>query len=152
MSEADSAYGGPVLIDNSAWTRIGLGRLTPCDHARFDQAVRDREVVVSPPFAFEARYSARDAAAFRELRTELWGFPHAWAGDRTWEVAEDAQQALADAPGISHRINSADLLLAAIADQSGLGILHYDRDFDLIRDHTPLTFRSVWVAEQGSIR
>jgi predicted nucleic acid-binding protein len=151
MSEPESAYGGPVLLDNSAWVNVGLGRLGPDDQQRFGQAMQDRDIVVSPPFAFEVRYSARDAATFLALQTELRGFPHAWAGDRTWEVAADAQRALAEAPGISHRISTADFLLAAIADQSGLGILHYDHDFDLIRDHTPLEFRSVWVAERGTL-
>jgi predicted nucleic acid-binding protein len=151
MSEAESAYGGPVLLDSSAWVRVGLGRLAAAAQARFAAAIEARELVVSPPFAFEARYSARDGAAFRSLQLELRSLPHAWAGDRTWEVAEDAQQALAEAPGISHRISTADLLLAAIADQSGLGVLHYDHDFDLIREHTPLEFRSVWIAERGSL-
>ena len=150
MSEAGEPYGGPVLIDNSAWARVVLRKLTADDHERFDRAVRDREIVVSPPFSLEALYSARDAVSFRDLQTELRGFPHAWADDRTWEIAADAQQALAEARAVSHRIKPIDVLLAAIAHQSTLGILHYDHDFDLIRDHTPLDFRSVWIAGRGS--
>lgn len=30
-------------------------------------------------------------------------------------------------------------------------VLHYDHDYDVIRAHTPLSFRSVWVAERGSV-
>jgi predicted nucleic acid-binding protein len=151
MSEAGGPYGGPVLIDNSAWARVVLRRLTADDHERFDWAVRDGEIVVSPPFALEALYSARDAVSFRDLQAELRGFPHAWAGDRTWEIAADAQEVLAEDPAVSHRITPIDLLIAAIAHESTLGILHYDHDFDLIHDHTPLQFKSVWIAERGSL-
>jgi predicted nucleic acid-binding protein len=44
-----------------------------------------------------------------------------------------------------------DLLLAAIADRRGTGILHYDSDYDLILEMTDLHFESVWVAERGSL-
>ena len=44
-----------------------------------------------------------------------------------------------------------DLLVAALADQHGLGVLHYDTDFDTLAGHTTLTFRSRWIAERGSV-
>ena len=44
-----------------------------------------------------------------------------------------------------------DLLVAALADQHGLGVLHYDADFDTLAGHTTLTFRSRWIAERGSV-
>ncbi len=33
----------------------------------------------------------------------------------------------------------------------GLGVLHYDRDYDTIAEHTSLRFKSIWVAPKGSI-
>ena len=53
-------YGGPLLLDNSAWARIGLGRLNHDDLARCEAAVRTTSHV-RLPFALEALYSARDA-------------------------------------------------------------------------------------------
>ena len=41
--------------------------------------------------------------------------------------------------------------LAAVADQQALGVLHYDHDYDTIAAHTPLTFRSVWIAPRGTL-
>jgi predicted nucleic acid-binding protein len=52
---------------------------------------------------------------------------------------------------VSHRVKPIDLLLAAIADQNAFAVLHYDHDYDIIREHSPLAFRSVWIAERGSI-
>jgi len=31
------------------------------------------------------------------------------------------------------------------------GVLHYDRDYDLIAEHTRLNFESVWVADPGTL-
>jgi hypothetical protein len=44
-------YGGGVLLDNSAWARIGLGRLESADKVRFEEAVRADNVFVCAPFA-----------------------------------------------------------------------------------------------------
>jgi predicted nucleic acid-binding protein len=51
-----------------------------------------------------------------------------------------------------HRLPPTDLVIAACADRKGGGVLHYDRDYDLIAEHTQLSFESVWLAEAGSLR
>lgn len=146
-----AGYGGAVRMDNSAWARIGLGRVTGGAAERFFTAVRSDEVLVSPPFALEALYSARDARAYRALAEELSALPQAGADAGTWRLAARAQQALADDPAVLHRVKAMDLLIAAIADRSASGVLHYDHDYDVISAHTPLSFRSLWVAERGSL-
>ena len=40
---------------------------------------------------------------------------------------------------------------APVADRHELGVLHYDRDYDLISDKTDLEFASVWLAPAGTI-
>jgi hypothetical protein len=40
---------------------------------------------------------------------------------------------------------------AALADARGVGVLHYDRDYDLIAKHTDLDFDSEWLAPAGSL-
>ena len=50
-----------------------------------------------------------------------------------------------------HRLPPTDLLIAACAHAAGGGVLHYDRDFDLILEHTRLSFESVWLAEPGTL-
>lgn len=44
-----------------------------------------------------------------------------------------------------------DVLIAAIAHVHRVGVLHYDRDFDLIRARTSLRFQSVWLARAGTL-
>lgn len=148
---AEPGYGGSVLLDNSAWARVGLSRLPTADRARFEHGVRADELVVCPPFALEALYSARGPQDYRQLAAELDGFRHVPANQRTWQIASEAQAALAADVAVSHRVKPIDLLLAAVADQHALGVLHYDHDYDTIHDHTPLTFRSVWIAPRGSL-
>jgi predicted nucleic acid-binding protein len=144
-------YGGPVLLDNSAWARVGLGRLRAVERERWELAVSADELVVGQPFALEALYSARNADDFRRLAEELGGFRQLPVNERTWRLAAEAQAALAADPTVSHRVKPIDLLLAAVADQHAVGVLHYDHDYDTIRRHTPLNFRSVWIAERGSL-
>jgi predicted nucleic acid-binding protein len=62
-----------------------------------------------------------------------------------------AQAELAAVAEISHRVKPVDLLIAAIASERGLGVLHYDHDYDTIEKHTALSFASVWVASRASI-
>jgi len=41
-----------------------------------------------------------------------------------------------------------DLIIAACAHG---GVLHYDRDYDLILEHTGLVFESVWLDASGAL-
>ena len=41
--------------------------------------------------------------------------------------------------------------MAAIAHRYKVGILHYDRDYDLIAAKTDLLFESEWLAKRGSL-
>lgn len=50
-----------------------------------------------------------------------------------------------------HRLAPSDLVIAACAHRARADVLHYDRDFDLIAEHTALRFESVWLAEPGTL-
>jgi hypothetical protein len=41
--------------------------------------------------------------------------------------------------------------VAALADRYELGVLHYDRDYDLLAEKTDLEFGSVWLAPAGTL-
>lgn len=63
-----------------------------------------------------------------------------------------AEQAQSDLARVGHhRMPISDLMIAACAHVAGGGVLHYDRDFDLILEHTGLSFESVWLAEPGTL-
>jgi predicted nucleic acid-binding protein len=63
-----------------------------------------------------------------------------------------AQAQLAANQRVSHRVKPIDLLVAGVADRHEAAILHYDSDYDVIAEHTDLSFESVWVAKRGSLK
>lgn len=146
-----SGYDGRVMLDNSAWARLMRGNLPAADGERFERVARAGRVHVCAPMLIEALYSARDSRDRAELVQELTSFDQVRCDERTWELALAAQKTLTEAPGISHRVPPIDLVIAAAADQHGLGVLHYDHDYDVIAAHAGLRFASVWVAEAGSV-
>lgn len=154
-----AGYGRPLILDWSAYTRVlvaidkGLGnrRLTASQLQRFEDAVLSGELHVCPPFRLEARFSARSASDFATLDETLAGFEQAQADQQTFGLALSTQQDLAGAKGVSHRVKPVDLLVAALAHQHGLGVLHYDNDFDTLARKTSLTFASTWITPRGTI-
>ncbi len=146
-----TGYAGPVLLDNSAWARVLLDRVGGEDLARYENAVRANEVLICEPFLLEALYSARDGNNYARLAERLEALPSVVGGPSTLLLALEAQAELARAPAVSHRVRPVDLLMAAVAHEHALGVLHYDRDYDAISEHTRLRVRSVWIAPRGSI-
>jgi predicted nucleic acid-binding protein len=146
-----TGYGQALLLDHSVWARATDGRLTGPPRDRFDTALAAGELWTCPPTLLEMRYSARDSGQFAAIARELDALKHAPLTTEAAASALTAQAALAKAPGISHRVKPVDLLIAAIATTSKIGVLHYDHDYDTIAQHTPLAFPSIWVTPRGSI-
>jgi predicted nucleic acid-binding protein len=148
---ADVAFGGPVILDNSAWARLLGGRVAEATQQQWLQALERDEVLVCDPFRLEALYSAHDAKDFASLAEELEAFRQAPCDDVVWRLARHAQAALAEDRRVSHRIKPVDLLVAAAAHRHGVGVLHYDHDFDVLAGHTNLSFESHWLARRGTL-
>lgn len=64
-------------------------------------------------------------------------------------VALDAQRELADIG--HHRLAPADVTIAACAHLAGIGVLHYDSDYDVLAERTSLQFESEWLAPPGTL-
>lgn len=146
-----SGYGQALLLDHSAWARAGDGRLAGKPRQRFEQALLAGELWSCPPALLEMRYSARDGNDFAAVARELDALTYAPLSDETARSALAAQEALAKTRSISHRVKPVDLLIAAIAASSKIGVLHYDHDYDTIARYSDLAFTSVWVAPRGSM-
>ncbi len=136
-------------MDNSAWSRLAMESLAQARRTELADAIEAGLVWVSAPFLLEAGYSARNAADHRELITQLRVLPWAAINSDVENRAVDAQAQLARAG--HHRLPPVDLLTGAIAEHHGLGVLHYDHDYDIIRDKTDLNFDSVWLAIAGEL-
>jgi predicted nucleic acid-binding protein len=140
---------GSLLLDNSAWARLAHPSLPDARASEIANALESGQLVTSLPFLLEAGYSAINGAAHRELMDDLQALPQVRIDDETERRALEAQGQLARIG--HHRIPPVDLILAALADRSELGILHYDADYELIRERTDLRFRSVWLAARGAL-
>jgi predicted nucleic acid-binding protein len=138
-----------LLLDHSAWSRL-LADQVPADRENvvFDWIAEGR-LATCLPFQMEAGYSARDAAEHSEGMERLGRLSHFPIDEAVERAALNAQADLASVG--HHRMAPADLMIAACAHVAGGGVLHYDRDYDLILEHTQLDFESVWLAEPGTI-
>ena len=136
-----------LLLDNSAWVRLPI--LPDERREAIASALETGHIATCLPFRLEAGYSARNARDRQELLGLLDALPRFPIDHEVELRAEDAQDQLTRVG--HHRLPPVDLLVAAIADRHGLGVLHYDHDYDLIADKTSLAFDSVWVATRGSL-
>jgi len=146
-----SGYGQTLLIDHSVWARASDGRLKGHPRETFDAALEAGELWTCPPALLEMRYSALDSKMFALTAKRLDALGHAPLTTEAAKATLTAQAELAKTPGISRRVKPVDLLIAAIAATSRIGVLHYDHDYDTIAENTSLSFASVWVAPRGSI-
>jgi predicted nucleic acid-binding protein len=138
-----------LLLDNSAWARLGDASLPDARAEEIAVAFEGGRVATCLPFLLEAGYSARSAGDHDELIEELLALPLISIDEGIERRAVDAQRQLAHAG--HHRLPPVDLILAAIADRHRLGVLHYDRDFDLLHSKTDLDFESVWLVPRGEL-
>ncbi|MGN6255087.1 MAG: PIN domain-containing protein [Solirubrobacterales bacterium] len=138
-----------LLFDHSAWSRLIS-----------DGVPEDRQEVVLDwigagrmgtclPFLLEAGFSAQTAQDHRITLARLERLDRFPIDGEVERSAQQAQHELAKAG--HHRLSPIDLIISACAARAQGGVLHYDRDYDLILEHTSLEFESVWLAEPGTL-
>jgi predicted nucleic acid-binding protein len=108
----------------------------------------DLQLATCLPFLLEAGYSARSGSERSAMMADLATLPRVEIDGDIEVAALDAQRELAE---IGHRLPPVDLLIAACAHIAGMGVLHYDGDYDLLVKHTSLHFASEWLAEPGKL-
>jgi predicted nucleic acid-binding protein len=134
-----------LLLDNSAWSRLLAGKIP---RERADQVIElmeEARLGTCLPFLLEAGYAARSGADRREMISHLEQLPRTHIDEEVERTAMEAQRELAETG--HHRLPPTDLVIAACAHRIGGGIVHCDRDYDLIAERTSLTFESVWLGE-----
>jgi predicted nucleic acid-binding protein len=138
-----------ALLDNSAWARLASPDLPPKRRSEIAAQIEAGAIAVCLPFLLEAGYSARNADDHRTLVDQLRALPYLGVDDRVEARAVEAQAELARAG--HHRLPPVDLLTAALAERYDVGVLHYDSDYDVIRQKTSLKFKSIWLARRGRL-
>jgi predicted nucleic acid-binding protein len=138
-----------LLLDHSAWSRLLADQVSAHRENDVIDWIEEGRLATCLPFLLEAGYSAQDAAEHSEGMERLERLPHFVVDEAVERAALQAQSDLARIG--HHRMAPADLIIAACAHVAGGGVLHYDRDYDLILEHTRLRFESVWLAEPGTL-
>jgi predicted nucleic acid-binding protein len=64
-------------------------------------------------------------------------------------AAVTAMRELSRLGGLHHRVQMADVVIAACAQEAGMGVLHYDAHFDRLAE--VMEFESRWIAPAGSL-
>ena len=135
-----------LLVDTSAWHRSGHDAVADAwaEHLGAD------ELLVCPQVRLEILYSARSAADYEAIASELDALRQIATGDAAFERALDVQRRLAHLGGLHHRsAKIADLVIAASAELAGAIVWHYDEDFDRIAAITGQ--QCTWIAPRGSL-
>ena len=137
--------GGLHLVDTSAFAR---GRHDPVRRVLLGLLV-ERAAATTATVDLEAGYSGRDASEVRQIRErrrlEYEVLPlHETAAER----ARDVQVRMA-ARGLHRAAGVVDLLTAAVAEEHGVVLLHYDADFEHIAAVTGQAHR--WVVPRGTV-
>jgi predicted nucleic acid-binding protein len=108
--------------------------------------------VLSQPFLAEALYGGRNGEEFHRMEDALRSsLRTVAAGGRTWALVFDAMRAMASRHAAYHRLLPVDYLIAALAHENAIGVLHYDHDYDRLATDSGLALESVWLAEPGSL-
>lgn len=131
------------LADKSALARLNHTAVS----ARLGPLLVEGLVATCPIIDLEVLYSARSLADYEGVLSERRALPSYPITEAVGVRAIDIQRQLARRG--QHRLPLPDLLVAAVAGINGLGVIHYDADYDRIAAVTGQTVE--WVVPRGSI-
>lgn len=120
---------GLLLADKSAWERVS------------DPRVRDEwtavliagRVVTCLPVRYELLFSTRDSAEYAGLEERLAALRDVAVTASAQRAAMAAQRQLSALGPPHHRVPLPDLLIAAVAQEHALTVLHENRHFEQLQ-------------------
>jgi predicted nucleic acid-binding protein len=130
-----------TLADSSAWIEYLRGTGSPVA-LRFDAVFDADELMTTEPVVMELLAGIGSNGDERRIRGMLSTATLLPVRNLApWETAAAISRVCRDAGDtIAGRL---DCLVAAVALRDGVEVLHADRDFDRIADHTPLRIAAV---------
>jgi predicted nucleic acid-binding protein len=142
----DAPYGGAVLIaDTSARIRTN----DPSVRERWIAAVEADQIATCSIVTMELLFAARDTEGVAEIERIEATFRQIPVSASVQRSAIGAVRKLSEKGAGYHRVPPPDALIAAAVQDTGIGVLHYDRHFDRLAE--VLHFESVWIAPPGSL-
>lgn len=116
---------------------------------QWQAAVGRKQITTCAVVTLELLHTARDAAAVAAVAAEEAGLR---AIPLTRSIHEAAVSAVCDLSRRGsgyHRVALPDVLIAAVAQEAGADVLHYDHHCDRLAE--VLHFRSIWMAPPGTL-
>jgi predicted nucleic acid-binding protein len=123
-----SLPGGLLLADKSAWERAADPRIRD----EWTDALLAGRIVTCQPIRFELLFSTRDGESYIALEARLAALRDVAVTASVQRAAMTAQRDLAELGPLHHRVPLPDLLIAAVAQEHGLVVVHEDRHFELL--------------------
>jgi hypothetical protein len=135
------------LADTSSWSNRQRDESAAAD---FRERLLDGEIATCDQVKAELLWSARNADDFADIVTELRALTSLPITEDVWTRAFEVMHEFARQGPLHHRrVKFADLLIAATAESAGVGVCHYDGDFDKIAAITGQPVRPI--APMGSL-
>lgn len=136
MSAPYAAECRVILVDSTVWIDLLRGRVS-LQTARLRKLLERGEAAAAPVIVQEVLQGAVDQAAFAKLRDYFTAIPLAGT-NRIVELYAAAAELYARARwrAITSR-SSHDCLIAVIAMEAGMALLHDDRDFERLGNVEP---------------
>ena len=133
------------LVDTSAAARMHHGLVAE----RVAPLITAGLVATCAPLDFEALFSARGLQDYEQIRADRQAaYEYLPVLDEHWQRALEVQRSLARVSR-ERDVALTDLLVAAVAEQHRITVLHYDSDYDTISEFIDL--QAQWVVERGNI-
>lgn len=136
------------VADTSVWGVRHL--LPPAAREELDHDVVDGNVAICDQITAELLSTARNQTALRGLRAQLAAMPQLPIGPAHWTRVLDVLDLLSGRGGAHQRaVRIADCVIAAVAEQAQVEVVHYDGDYETIARVTGQPVRAV--APLGSL-
>lgn len=134
-----------LLADTSVWSRSMSGAVAE----RFQAAIVEGRVAITPVVRLEVLYMAQGTTAYNRLRASLDALHQVPLDPTVAARAEEVQAQLARR-ALHHRsVGVNDLLIAAAAEAVGATVWHYDEDYDRIGQVTGQP--TEWIVQRGLV-
>ena len=128
------------LADTSAWLRVFPTRAPPSElRRRLDELLASRQMTITGMVRLEILGALSNEAEYRRRAALLDAVPVLPTTEARWAEAAWLGSQLR-ARGLT--IPNTDLLIAAVAMAASATVVHVDRHFDLMAQHTPLLVES----------
>ena len=137
----------PALFDPGAWT-WARDRRFPELAAWFNAQVSEGRVLVCDLVVLELVRLTPNEARARDVTDRLEAFESVTMGSKLWARARELQASLAD-NGDHRRVPPVDLLIGATAEQAGVPLIHYDRNYERLARVSSLQHH--WLVPDGAL-